>query len=183
MIFKIEKGKTVLESNPEIQNFPNMGRCSDRNLRWLFFVYDYETPLRKLPIEERKEKAADLVGFKREPTGRFDKNARNVIQFKIEGLSDALAEFNSIQYDQEKDLIKGYETQIDDAIQLMKKQNKSDKDWANLIKINKELPSIIKTKKELELQVGYRTEETTTEETGDQPLSALDLFHSKNIYG
>lgn len=181
MIFKIEKGKTLLESNPEIQNFPRMANCSDRTLRWIFFVYDYETPFRKLPLEDRKEKAADVVGFKREPTGRFDKNARNVIQLKLEGLSDTIAEFSMLQYDQEKDLIKGYETQIDDAIQLMKKENKSDKDWANLMKINKDLPGIIKTKKELELQVGYRTEETAQEDTGSEPLSALDMFHSKDI--
>ena len=182
MIFKIEREKTVVELNPEISNFSCMGDCTDRELKWIFFVFDYETPLRKLPYDERVERAADLAGFKREKGGRLDKNARDTINFKIPRIKPAVDEFMKIQYDQEKELVAAYTAQIDQSIALMKKENKTDKEWVIVDRHNKSLPGLIKAKKELELSLGYRSTELEKEESiEDEPLSALDMFHLENL--
>jgi hypothetical protein len=179
MIFKVAKDKKIIEQNPEIEAFEAMMKCSDRELRYIFFVYDYETPFRKMPLETRKLKAADLAGFLREKGSTcFDKNGRATINGKIPKVEAAIAEFMEMQYDQEKELIHAYNIQIQEAMDLMKKKDKTDKDWGVLLKVNKELPSIIKTKKDLELAVGYRVEEEKTDEgMEDEPLSAIDLLH------
>ena len=172
MIIKIEKEIPIKESNPEISNFTKLSVCSDRELRWIFFVYDYDSPLRKLPNDLKKEKAADLAGFLREKgSARLDKNARNTLSGKIQHVNDAIDEFMELQYDQEKDLILAYDTQLADARDLMKKKDKSDKDWAILVKLNKELPGMMKTKKDLEMVVGYRMEEeqSSSDDINEEP--------------
>lgn len=184
MVFKIIKDKKVLETNPEISNFPKLSKCSDRELRWIFFVYDYDTPLRKMPLELRKEKAADIAGFLREKgSARLDKNARNTLSGKLPHVEEAISEFMEIQYDEDKDLILAYDTQISDAKELMKKKNKTDKEWAILVRLNKELPGIVKAKKDLDLIVGYRDEEDVEAESmEDEPLSALDLINMEEDF-
>lgn len=177
MLFKVEPNKPVVESNPEIANFSSLSECTDRELRWIFFVFDYETPLRKIPYEERIQKAADIAGFKREPSGRLDKNARETVSFKIPRIRPAVNEFMGLQYDQEQELLSAYNAQIDQAIQLMKKENKSDKEWMIVDRTNKMIQGWIKSKKDLELTLGYRSEQQQEETPEDEPLSTLDMLH------
>lgn len=176
MIFKIDPKRPIIETNPEISNFSSLCECTDRELRWIFFVFDYETPLRKLPYEERIQRAADIAGFKRESSGRLDKNARETISFKIPRIKPAVEEFMGLQYDQEKELLSAYDAQINQAIDLMKKPNKSDKEWLIVDRTNKMIQSWIKSKKDLELTLGYRSEQQKDEVKEEEPLSTLDLI-------
>lgn len=181
MLFKIDKDKPVIDQNPEIAAFEKIPLLTDRQLRWMLLVHDYGTPLRKLPMEERMAKACDMVGYKREKdSGRHDKNARELMAGKSPRMNEALVEFMGIQYDQDKELMVGYDIQIADAIELMKKKDKSDKDWTILTKLNKELPGILRAKKELETTVGFRSQEESSSDDEEEPLSALDRFHEND---
>lgn len=176
MLFLLEKDKEVLESNPQFKIFEEFTLCSDRELRYIALVYDYDTPLRNLPIAERKEYAADMSGFKREAGGRLDKNARNTIGGGLPKVEKAITRYNSLQYDQEKELLNALSVQINQVIELMKKEDKKEGDWELVKKLNPELPKMISQKKELEVIIGYREPEKK-DELEDEPLSALDLFH------
>jgi hypothetical protein len=180
MLFLLEKDKTVLESNPQFKIFEEFGDCTDRELRYIALVYDYDTPLRSLPLKERKEYAADMSGYKREPGGRLDKNARTALGGGLPKVQKAIAKYNSLQYDQEKELLNALSVQINQVIDLMKKEDKEDSDWDLIKKLTPELPKMISQKKELEVVIGYR-EPDQKDELDDEPLSALDLFHLEKL--
>lgn len=180
MLFLLERDKPVLESNPQFKVFEDFEGCSDRELRYIALVYDYDTPLRSLPLNERKEYAADMSGFKREAGGRLDKNARNTIGGGLPKVQKAIVKYNSLQYDQEKELLNALSVQINQVIDLMKKEDKKDTDWDLIKKLTPELPRMISQKKELEVVIGYREPEKKDELEGE-PLSALDLFHLEQL--
>jgi hypothetical protein len=178
MIFKIESTKDVFESNPSLKAFEKMSVCSSRELKWIFLTYDYETPLRNIPIYNRKETAARMAGFLNEPnTNKLDKNARNTIFGKIEKVNQAIEEFMSIQYDEEQDLLSAYREQREQAIAVMKKKDKDVKDWDLALKLTKILPDLLSAKKELEKKLGMREETSSSVE--EESLSTLDMWHEE----
>lgn len=176
MLFLLEKDKPVLESNPQFKVFEEFEACSDRELRYICLTYDYDTPLRSLPLSERKEYALDMAGFKREQGGRPDKNARNTINGGVPKVNSAIQRYNSLQYDQEKELLNALTIQINQVIDLMKKERKDDSEWDLIKKLRPDLPKMIAEKKELEVIIGYREPEKK-DELDNEPLSELDLFH------
>jgi hypothetical protein len=185
MVFKIEKDKTVFQSNPELQNFECLSLCSDKELKWLFWVYDYETPLRKMPHEKRIYKAADLVGLPKDKEGRLIPSARDILALKSPKLRNALKEFNILQFDQEKELIVAFDEEINQIIEMIRKSDKTDKEWSFVKDFNFQIPKIIKAKKELEESVGMRGAEQIAgveEINDDKPLSLLDMLHTNEDY-
>lgn len=185
MLFKIEKDKTVFQSNPEIQNFECMAACSDKELKFIFWVYDYETPLRKLPYDKRILKAGDLAGFSKDQAGYFIPSARNTIAMKGDKMRNALREFNLLQFDQEKELIKAYDEEINQIIELIGKKDKSEKEWSLVKDFNLSVKKIIEAKKELEEAVGMRGTdlvEGSDDFTTAKPLSLLDMLHTNEDY-
>lgn len=179
MIFKVEKDKDFFELNPEVKSMEKMQLCTSRDLKWICLTFDYQTPLRNIPMDQRKEVAAKMAGFRTEKdTNRLDKNARNVINGKIERINEAVKEFMEIQYDEEQELLIGYKEQISQGIDLMKKKNKSEKEWALSDKVVKSLPTLLSAKKELEKQLGMR-EERDDSSAENEPLSTLDLLHEQ----
>ena len=179
MIFKVDKNKDFFELNPSVMSFEKLPKCSSRELKWICLTYDYTTPLRNLPMEQRKEVAAKMVGFRTEgDTGRLDKNARNTITGKLEKVNEAISEFMEIQYDQENELLSAYKEQISQAIELMKKKNKTEKEWGIADKAVKSLPLLLSAKKELEKTLGMR-EEDDDDSADDTNLSTLDMFHEE----
>lgn len=177
MIFKADKNKDFFEQNPEAKALEFLSACSSREAKWICLTYDYHTPLRNIPLEQRKDVAAKMAGFLIErETGRLDKNARNVITGKIEKVNLAMKEFMEIQYDEEQDMLLAYKEQISQAIELMKKKNKNEKEWSLSDKVVKSLPVLLLAKKELEKSLGLR-EEKSDSVSENQPLSTLDMFH------
>ena len=98
MIYKIEKGKTVFESNPGLDSNERFSKCTDRELRYIFWLYDIESPYIKMRFKDRQIKAALEAGYRKEGDGkRFDKNARAVLSGTIPKIENAIEEFLSIQ--------------------------------------------------------------------------------------
>lgn len=180
MLFKLEKDTPVLESNPQFKIFPEFEACTDRQLRYIALYCDYDSPLRILQAKERREYAADMAGYKREKDGRLDKNARNETGGSSEKVNAAIKRYNSLQYDQEKEMLQGLTIQIDQVIELMKKVDKKEDDWDLINKLSPKLPQMITQKKELEVLIGYRDKDAADELEGE-PLSALDMFHEGRL--
>lgn len=179
MIFKTDKDKNFFEMNPEALSLEFMPKCSSREAKWICLTYDYTTPLRNIPIEDRKEAAAKLAGFIMEhDTGRPDKNARNTISGKVEKVVEATKEFMTLQHDEEQELLKAYTEQLSQSIDMMMKKDKSEKEWGICDKINKNIPNLLAAKKELEVKLGMREEKES--DYDNEPLSALDIYHEED---
>lgn len=180
MIFRVDNGKDFFEINPGALAFEWMSKCSSREAKWITLVYDYKSPLRNIPVEQRKYTAAKIAGFLSEGgTDRLDKNARNVITGKIEKVNNAIKEFIDTQYDEEQEMLAAYTEEISQALEMLKKKNKTDKEWGICDKLNKTLPNIVSAKKELEMVLGFR-KESSSDSMGDETTSAIDLLHEED---
>lgn len=179
MVFKVERDKDFFQSNPSASAFEWFPKCSSREAKWVCLVFDYSTPLRNMPMEQRKEVAAKMAGFLIEKeTGRLDKNARNVITGRVEKVNKAVEELMEIQYDEEQEMLIAYKEQISQALEILKKKNKSEKEWGICDKLNKSLPGLMKAKQELENTLGFREDRSAGLDS--EPLSTLDLLHEES---
>jgi hypothetical protein len=155
MHFKVDLHLPLHQTAPELSLVPALEGIPERILKWTFLVYDFKSPYRKVPIEERKLQCALLVGFLMEKSGeRPDKNTRLLLAGKNENAARAHREFMALQADEDRELYLGYQNMLRGWTELMNKEDKSDKDLALLAKVAKELPIYLKVKKELALIVG-----------------------------
>jgi hypothetical protein len=81
---------------------------------------DYDSPLRTLSDKERRTKAVKIAGYPMETDGkRPDKNARNIIEGKVESMEIAIAKYIEIQYDEDAAVLAAMNNQIREAIDIM----------------------------------------------------------------
>ena len=74
MIYKIEKGKTVFESNEGLESNDIFAKCNERELKYVFLLHDIDSPYIKMRFKDRKLKAAAEAGYRKEKGGkRYDK--------------------------------------------------------------------------------------------------------------
>ncbi len=179
MIFKLGK-KPLIEDNPELISFDSFNNCSDQELRFIFLVYDYESPLRKLPMDRKKDKAADTVKLPRTKNGALSKTSKSVVEGTNPRVKEAIKDFMELQYDREKDLSIAIDEQIDEFISLFKKKGKTDTELKISVGIMKQLPSIMKDRQDIYKVLISRPEysvEEEEEEISEDDLSTLDIFN------
>lgn len=187
MLFKVEAGKDIFESNPELKAIPAFADCPSRELKYVFLVYDYKTPFRDLPIEKRHEPALLAAGYRREPDGsRLDKNARAVLSGNSQRIKEAIGVFKTMQYDDDRELL----AEIDSHIGQVRKFIKTDKkNNATKIKaasdMQKSLPDLLKQRKAVAELLEVREEIPVEEEEEDvmqdtKKLSTLDRINQRD---
>ncbi len=178
MLFKITD-KPLYEENPSLNAVPEFREKSERMLRYVFLVYDFDSPYRKIPLEKRKEKCVILAGYKYESDGkRLDKNARDIISGNNVTVNTIINAFMGLQDNTEKAMLAALDEQLYEWIELMKKKNKSIKESDLVLKISKELPGFMRRKQELEDIVDGRVGDESPEES--KPMSTLDEVNSMN---
>jgi hypothetical protein len=182
MLFKISK-KPLIEENPELKAIPEFADLSDRQLRYIFLVYDYKTPLRQMPLEKRKEEAAKTVGYKYEADGkRLDRNARNLIAGKVVSVENAIIKFLNIQRDEDRESLMAIDSQITQIKDFIKKPGKEAGELEKSVKLAKELPALYEVRNQLKAILNLREEEKEQQpEEFKRELSAIDKFNLKRI--
>ncbi len=149
MLFRVSQNP-IREDNPEVDAVPEFVKCSDKELRYVFLVYDYESPLRKMEKTALKEKAATMSGYKLEKGGaRFDKNARTVLSGKNTKVETAIKVFLSLQRNFDKEVLLSYESELEQFVARSKEPKTTDSAWRISLLIAKELPMLLKNRKEL----------------------------------
>ena len=97
---------------------------------------------------------------------------------KIERVNNAVKELMDIQYDEDQEMLLAYREQITQALEILKKKDKTEKEWAICDKLNKTLPGLVSIKKELEKTLGFRDEKSgTLMEEGT--TSTIDLLYEE----
>lgn len=180
MLFKVDLKKTILETNPDIETIEEFVDVPDRTLKYLFLVYDYETPYKKLPLEQRKEKVALKVGFKLEK-GRniFDKNARDVMNGNNKKANIALKAFKELIYDSDKETLKSIDDLMSNIREEIRTPGRNAADMKNKAALAKELTSLASTRKQLAqiLEIQDISVEEEDEESSDNKVSTLELLN------
>lgn len=184
MIYKIEKDKTVFESNSGLDSNPIFEKCSDREMKYIFWLYDIDSPYIKMRFEDRQQKAAGEAGYKRESDRkRFDKNARAVFAGGVSRVEAAIKEFRKIQNTSNINfaVLAALTTQIERNINFIENAKESELNAKIMLDLNKlagGLQDLIQTKVNIEeilnVDGGLNSEE---EEAMPEHLSTLDQMN------
>jgi hypothetical protein len=186
MLYKIENGKTVFESNPGLDSNEVFAKCSDRELRYVFLLYDVESPYINMRFKDRQHKAASEAGYKKEKDGkRFDRNAREVLKGSRIVVRRAIAEFKLIQQSSNTNysILETVKTQIErnlNFIENVDEEKMTVKEMIDLNKLTNGLQELIQTKVNIEtiLNVDPNVEE---EQGQDELVGNLSMLDQVNI--
>jgi len=120
--FKDAIGREFFELNPGSEAIEEFNRCTSRQMFFVCLVADrdLDSPLRTLPEVTRRTKAAEIAGWPFEDGKRLDKNGRNLVAGKVESVEAAIAKYRELQYDEKEDMFEALDTQIQEAIHVMK---------------------------------------------------------------
>lgn len=160
MLFKLVHGVDPFELNPgalALEAYKTL-TASQFIFTCLVADSDHDNPLRLLPERQRREKAAKVAGYGYEAGGkRFDRNARDIINGKIERVEKAIVEYHANQYDADKANLEAVLRQIEEARLLAKEDRVAlakrlgDPELAyklaeRAIKLTNALPGLIETR-------------------------------------
>lgn len=177
MLFKVNE-KPLFEENPGLNSVPEFNGKSERMLRYVFLVYDYDSPYRKIPLEQRKNKCVILAGYKLESDGkRLDKNARDIVSGNNPTTNQIIKAFMELQGNPEKEALAAYDAQIYEWKELMHKKNKTDKEREHVFKVMKEMPTFLEKRRQM-LEIIGEVAIAATDEIS-RPMSTLDQVNSE----
>jgi hypothetical protein len=168
MIFKVVHGKKIREVNDSIDAIPEFNSCTDKVMKYIVLMYDYFSPYSRLPFEQRKEQVLISLEYVNKSTiGTFFSRYKSA-------LKKGIAKYIEIQYDEDMESLIAMKAQMAEWREVLKKNNKTEKEADRAVKIFKDMPSHAKKIKELEEIVGYR-EKFESDEEGT-PKTALELY-------
>jgi len=191
MLYKLTT-KDVREDNDNIDCIPEFEPLSSREFKYIALVYDYDTPLRNLKLEDRKERGCELSGYKRESPKRMDKSARKIMGANggLKHVEKAIPVYKSLQRDIDREALMAYDNQLQQFIDKAAEPKSEDNDWKLAITINKELPKMLQMRADikgrLDLRVDFESATLGVEEEkeeGVEELSALDRRNQAKIDG
>src|SRR5690606_33929230 len=97
MLFKLEDDKDFFDLNPGAKIIPEFKDRSSNQMIFISLVADRESPLRTIPEDKRRVKAAEIAGYVgREKDGRYDKNHRNLVEGKVEFVEKAIVKYREL---------------------------------------------------------------------------------------
>jgi len=150
MIFKVVAGKPVRETNNNIDAVPEFLGVDDDALKYVFLMWDYDSPYSRLSFDIRKPNVLVAIGLSSD---------KQVIDFFTSNASDitkAMEAFEKMQYSVDHDTIIAMKNQIEQWNKIMKKEKQSDSELNLIQKVFGKIPEYMQHIKALEEIVGYR---------------------------
>jgi len=175
MLYRITD-KPIFETNPELSQIPEFASVADKILKWIFIVYDWEGPYRKLPPKKRREIAAHKMLFSDNKRTKFDKYVYKMLDGDIPEVNMAIAAFMETQYDEDRETIEALEEGIRDLRRMMGKEAKDFKDAKAKAELGKKIRELTEEKKKLEEIFQFRDGVTADEDDLDRSESVLDEY-------
>lgn len=202
MLYKLIEGQDCFDLNPGIRAVETYNKITSQQFFFVSLVADsdWDNPVRTLPERTKREKAAKIAGYGMEGN-RPDKNARNLINGKVDSVEKAIVTYRDLQYDEDKinleiintqvertqALIRDYDKKLDDdkideRFDYATKAIKLSLELAKLIKEKKELVALLQKKDPIRVAVSTFTaadvtpSENEEPDDSDEPLSTIDKF-------
>lgn len=150
MLYKIESSKPLRETNGNIDANPIFAKYNDRVLRYVFLMFDYDSPYRRMPMEARKHHVLNACSVVDEKSKEdfFKSNEGHVHILK--------KEFTKLQFDVERESLLSCREQMMEWNELLSKKDKSDREQVLAHKVFKDLPDFMERLKKIEEIVGER---------------------------
>ena len=197
MYYRIVAGEDIFDLNPGLRAVPVFKDMTDLQMKFVCFVCDpsFDNPVRTLIGRTRRERSAELAGYKLETSQRrLEKNGRDVAGGNIPSVENAIAEFKRLHYDEKTDTYETLSNQIGEIQDFMKSRKAGDaKKLKQALDLGVKLPSLVEAKQKIEQLLSVETTikpvfgneklpdipVVEEEEVGDQPQSILDKYHNK----
>jgi hypothetical protein len=172
------KGQTLRESNSGIDAVPVFTNLTDKQLLYVYYVYDWSAPYFKAKLEDKKMMAArdSGLGFETKEN-RPSKYTRDIMNLKNHKVNEGIARFNVLQRatDIDRALLEALQAQIYEIMTKIGTPSNTAEDLKRMIVVSKALPDLIKQRKEIAEVVGLRDLAVSSEEDEiEKELSTLD---------
>jgi len=177
MLFKVIASKDIFELSPELKSIVEFERLTPRQMTYVALVADYKSPFRKLPIEDKKLRAAATAGYQYEKDGKKpDKNMRSVMDDKVQNINAAIKKYNELQHDEDYETLMGVNKLIEDVREFNGKKDKTPRELEVAMNLTVgKLDKLLTTKKKiqeiLENRVDMGTPENKLSEEGDEDIT------------
>jgi transcription elongation factor GreA-like protein len=155
MLYRVTD-KPVFEEHPELSQVPEFADLQDKILKWIFLVYDYEGPYRKIPTDKRREIVAVKNLFTENRRTKFDKYVTSMLKGDIGSVNMGIAAFREQQYDEDRETLEALKECIRDLRNMMKKEAKDFKDAKAKAELAKKLREMAEEQKKLEELFQFR---------------------------
>ena len=176
-----EAGKSIRDTNPGVDSLWEFSPVTDNNLMYIYFVYDWTSPMYKISLKEKKTMAAKEAGHPVEPSGQLNRYARKVMNMEIENVNRAIAKFVQLQRDSDQDraLLDSLQNQINEITHTMGEPSKDVKELKDKVAITKILKDLIGQRKDLARLLDLRLTEAEeeAEKEIEKEMSALDRYN------
>lgn len=184
MRYKITKN--LRQDNPELDSVEAFLPLDEDVLKWIFLVYDYDTPYSKIDLKDRKVTVAFKVGFKTKPknAGELLKKYQDIIDGKNEDVNRAVQEFRSQIRDENKDALEDVRELIRNTREAIRTKSDDMLEMTRKVALSKELIGLMKIEKELSAlvsNVAIEEEEKKEEEDSGESLSTLELLNEGKL--
>jgi transcription elongation factor GreA-like protein len=174
MLYRVTEKKMLVE-HPEISQIEELASLPDNILKWIFLVYDWEGPYRKIPLEKRREIVAIKNLFSENRRTKFDKYVEKMLKGEVSEVNQGIAAFKEQQYDEDRETLESLKECIRDLRNMMKKEAKDFKDAKAKAELAKKLREMAEEQKKLEELFQFR-DGVDQEDDVERSASILDEF-------
>jgi hypothetical protein len=185
MLFKIERNKSVFETNKELSNIAEFADLSDKQMRYVMFYADFKSPYRAHNDTERKRLSAIEAGYSIQNGHQktLDQKAREIMDGRNEKVNKAILKYRSLAPNEDREQLMLYTTQIQSIRKLVEK---GSEDAAELKKINDlltSLPDLKKSQRELAKSIGMEDELAKIEEEAikNRSRNMIDIVATEEL--
>jgi mRNA-degrading endonuclease RelE of RelBE toxin-antitoxin system len=127
MLYKIIHDQDIFELNPGLRAVEKYAKLTDKQMKVVLLVCDpsKDNPIKTLTGADRRVRACVLAGYPYESDGkRLAKNARDIVQGKVQSIEDAIEEFKKNHYnerDKNKEALRKHIAEVRDFLTSDKK--------------------------------------------------------------
>ncbi len=148
MLYKVESGKSLRESNDSIDAVKEFKNVEDEILRFCFLLVDYRSPHRLLPKSLRIKSILTELNY------NTTIKRKNFLNKHEDCIATVCKKYESLQFSPQHELLKGAKAQIAQWTELMMDTDKEGRDSDMAFKVFKEMDSLVARLKVLEEEVG-----------------------------
>lgn len=148
MLYRIESGKPLRETNDSIDAVIEFKGVEDEILRFCFLLVDYRSPHRLLPKPLRIKSILTELGY------TTDTKRSNFLKKNDGVISVVCKKYESLQFSPQHELLKGAKAQIAQWTNLLMDTEKEGRDNDLAFKVFKEMDGLTARLRILEEEVG-----------------------------
>lgn len=173
MIFKVVEGEDIRSTNNSIDSIGAFKGQKDNLLKFVFLMYDYDSPFRTIPVETRHTYVLPEIGIIKESSITTFMSRNKAL---IKKVKDA---FMKLQFDEDHETLISMRMTISNWNKLLRKdaEELSDKDQALVQKIFDKMPVYVERKNKLAELVGHKEPEDKEDE---DEMSTLERVNSRS---